>query len=79
MLAELRINVPLCTQHGRLRRLRVFLQCLVLIARSEMVNQKTPIAPSCRARRDLYNGIKMSKPEVVRFTTFVPEPSLCKL
>ena len=30
------------------------------------------IAPSCRARRDLSSDIKMSKPEVVRFRTFVP-------
>jgi len=32
------------------------------------------IAPSCRARRDLSSDIKMSKPEVVRFRTFVPGP-----
>ena len=32
------------------------------------------IAPSCRARRDISSGIKMSKPEVVRFRTFVHGP-----
>ena len=34
----------------------------------------TRIAPSCRARRDLSSGIKVSKPEVVRFRTFVHGP-----
>ena len=38
------------------------------------------IAPTCRARQDLSSGIKMFKPEVVRFRTFVPGPlEMCLL
>jgi len=57
---------------SRLRRLRAFLHRL--LPENGMANHKTD-STSCRTRRDLSSGIKMSKPEVARFGTFVPGTS----